>query len=406
MAHSGSNGTTQQVVIVGGGSAGLTVAARLAHSAPAKQGRLKIQVIDPAQTHDYQPLWTLVGAGVLSREETRRLEADVIPHGVEWIQDAVSEFVPDQNVVVTKGGRRLNYDALVVAAGIQIDWGKVKGLEGNIGKNGICSNYSYDTVNTTWDAIQSFKGGDAVFTHPATPIKCGGAPQKIMYLADDAFRRAGVRDKARIHFYSGDPSIFKSEPYAKTLMKVIERKGIESPHFKHSLKEIRVDSREAIFDDLATNTEVVQKFDLLHVTPPMSSPDFIKKSPLAASSGWVDVDKFTCRHTKFPNVFALGDCSSLPTSKTGAAIRKQAPIVVTNLLDMLNGRELTAKYDGYTSCPLVTGYGSLILAEFDYELKPVESFPFDQNKERWSMYMLKRHVLPALYWHGMLKGRA
>jgi sulfide:quinone oxidoreductase len=401
MSNDLSNGSAQRVVIVGGGSAGISVAARL-----VRHRHLRVQVVDPSETHDYQPLWTLVGAGVLPREAARKREADVMPRGVEWVKDAVTEFDPDRRIVFTRGGRRLEYDILVVAAGIQLDWNKIKGLGGHMGKFGICSNYSYETVNTTWEAIRNFKGGDAVFTHPATPIKCGGAPQKIMYLADDAFRRQGVRDKARIHFYSGDPAIFKSEHYAKTLLGVIARKGIEPPHFKHNLKEVRVESREAIFDDLVANKEVVQKFDLLHVTPPMSAPDFIKRSPLAASSGWVEVDKHTCRHVRFPNVFALGDCSNLPTSKTGAAIRKQAPTVAANVLDVLAGREPSAKYDGYTSCPLVTGYGRLILAEFDYDLKPKETFWFDQNKERWSMYMLKRHLLPVLYWKGMLKGNA
>ena len=393
--------SARSVVIVGGGSAGISVAARLAKSG----ANLRIAVVDPSETHDYQPLWTLVGAGVLPREAARRREVDLIPPGVEWVREAVAEFDPDAHAVVTASGKRLSYDILVVAAGLQLDWGKVKGLEGNIGRNGICSNYAFETVNSTWAAIQSFKGGDAVFTHPATPIKCGGAPQKIMYLADDAFRRQGVRDRARIHFYSGEAAIFKVEPYANALLEVIKRKEIEAPRFKHNLKEVRVDAREAVFDDLATNTEVVQKFDLLHVTPPMSAPDFIKRSPLAASSGWVEVDKHTCRHVRHPDVFALGDCSSLPTSKTGAAIRKQAPVVAANILDVVAGREPRARYDGYSSCPLVTGYGSLILAEFDYDLKPQESFPFDQSKERLSMYMLKRHILPLLYWKGMLKGR-
>jgi sulfide:quinone oxidoreductase len=395
-----SSAKPRNVVIVGGGSAGISVAARLA------KANATVTIIDPSETHDYQPLWTLVGAGVLPREAARRPERDLIPHGVQWVREAVTGFEPDAKTVVTSNGRRIAYDVLVVAAGLQLDWGKVKGLEGNIGLNGICSNYAFETVNTTWDAIRTFKGGDAVFTHPATPIKCGGAPQKIMYLADDAFRRQGVRGQSRIHFYSGEPSIFKVEKYAAQLRAVIERKGIEPPHFKHNLVEVRADAREAVFEDLDAKREVVQRFDLLHVTPPMSSPDFLKKSPLAAATGWVEVDKFTCRHTRFPEIFALGDCSNLPTSKTGAAIRKQAPVVATNVLDVLAGREPTAKYDGYTSCPLVTGYGSLILAEFDYDLKPAESFPFDQSKERRSMYMLKRWLLPQLYWHGMLKGRA
>lgn len=399
--HQSQKPVSHRVVIVGGGTAGISVAARL-----ARVRGIDVELIEPSETHDYQPLWALVGAGVLRREKARRRESDLIPRGVRWRRDAVASFDPDRSTLTTRRGDVVGYDILVVAAGIQLDWKKIKGLEGNIGRHGICSNYSFDTVESTWDAIRNFRGGDAVFTHPATPIKCGGAPQKTMYLADAAFRRQGVRDAARIQFYSGEPLIFKVDRYAKALNKVILRMGIEAPHFRHNLKEVRVETREAIFDDLDHGTEVVQHFDLLHITPPMSAPDFIKASPLAAATGWVEVDKLSCRHTRFPNVFALGDCSSLPTSKTGAAIRKQAPVVVANVRAVLDGRKPDATYDGYTSCPLVTDYGSLILAEFDYDGKPSETFPFDQSKERWSMYMLKRHLLPQLYWHGMLKGRA
>ncbi len=389
-------------LILGGGCAGITVAARLCRA--GHEGA--VAIVDPSEKHYYQPLWTLVGAGAATREETQRDESSLIPAGAQWIRDAVSEFDPEHNTVRLRGGGALSYDFLVVALGIQVNWGAVKGLRDALGKGGVCSNYSYDSVNYTWELIRSFPGGDAVFTHPATPIKCGGAPQKIMYLAEDAFRRQGVRDKSRIHFFIGEPTIFKVEKYAKALNAVIERKGIGKPHFRHSLTELRAESREAVFQDLEANKEVVQHYDMIHVTPPQGPPDVIKSSALANAAGWVDVDKETLRHSKFPNVFALGDCSSLPTSKTGAAIRGQAPILVSNLLAATGGKDPAAKYDGYTSCPLVTGYGSLILAEFGYDLLPHETFPFDQGKERWSMYQLKRHVLPALYWHGMLKGRA
>ena len=403
MSNTNSTGSSGRphVLVIGGGSAGISVAARLLRA----RGAPRVTIVDPRDTHDYQPLWTLVGAGVLPREQTRRQMKDLIPAGAQWVRAGAETIDPDARTVRTSDGQTLSYDILVVAAGLQIDWGAVKGLEGNVGRNGICSNYAWETVNSTWEAIRSFKGGHAVFTQPSTPIKCGGAPQKIMYLADEAFRRQGVREGSHVHFYTATGGIFSVEKYAASLRKVVERKGIET-HFKHDLIEVRADAREAVFRNLADNSEVVQPFDLLHVTPPMSAPDFLKKSPLAAQTGWVEVDKLTLQHVRFPQVFALGDCSNLPTSKTGAAIRKQAPIVAGNIMEVLAGRAPTGKYDGYTSCPLVTGYSSLILAEFNYELKPCETFPFDQSKERWSMYQLKRHVLPALYWHGMLRGRA
>ncbi|MBM4112481.1 MAG: NAD(P)/FAD-dependent oxidoreductase, partial [Phycisphaerae bacterium] len=372
------------ILILGGGAAGLTVAARLCRA--GQRGR--VVVVEPSETHDYQPMWTLVGAGVSSREAVRKRETDLIPRGASWVKDAVAAIDPASNAVTLKSGARVTYDWLVVALGLQVNWDGVKGLRAALGRNGVCSNYSFETVNLTRDAIRAFKGGDAVFTHPATPIKCGGAPQKIMYLADDAFRRAGVREKSKIHFYIGEPVIFKAEKYAKALLGVIARKGIEPPRYRHHLVEVRLDSREAVFEDLEAKKEIVQRFDLLHVTPPQGPLDVAKQSGLGNAAGWIDVDKETCRHVKFANVFSLGDASSLPTSKTAAAIRKQAPVLVKHLLAAIGGASAAEKYDGYTSCPLVTGYGKLILAEFGYDLQPLETFPFDQGKERLSMYWL------------------
>lgn len=388
------------VVIVGAGTGGITVAARLKNESPD----LDVAIVDPRTEHCYQPLLTLVGAGVVEKSTTVRPQQDYIPRGVTWIRDAVVSFDPEKSQVHLKGGDTITYDQLVVAAGIQLDWEKIEGLAGNVGKDGICSNYDFDTVEQTWRFIRDFRGGNAVFTFPSTPIKCAGAPQKIMYLADDAFRRSGVREKTRIVFASAGGAIFGVKKYAEALQKVVERKEIET-RFRRDLVAVRPKSKEAIFRHLDTGEEEILPYDLLHVAPPQSAPDFIKQSPLAGEGGWVEVDKYTLQHVRFPNVFSLGDCSSLPTSRTGAAIRKQAPVLVENLLSLRAGEALEARYDGYASCPLVTGYGKLILAEFDYEGRPAESFPFDQAKERYSMYALKLHGLPAMYWNGMLRGR-
>lgn len=389
------------VVIVGGGTAGITVAAQLTRS---WFRRRDVAVIEPSDKHYYQPLWTLVGAGLASKEVTERAEASVIPRSVTWIRDAVVEFLPEQNAIRTRDGKTVTYDWLVVGAGLQINWDKIPGLTESIGKNGVCSNYSYGTVDSTWEAIRNFRGGNAVFTNPSGAVKCGGAPQKIMYLADDRFREAGIRDKTKIIYASALPNIFAVEPYRATLERVVERKAIDC-RFRHELVEIRSESKEAVFKNLDTHELVTLPYDLLHVTPPMGPPSFIAGSPVADKDGWVDVDQVTLRHKRFDNMFALGDCSNLPTSKTGAAIRKQAPVVVRNLLAAMQKQPLPAKYDGYTSCPLVTGIGKLVLAEFNYKKEPDESFPVDQSQERWSMWLLKRYFLPLMYWHGMLKGR-
>ena len=391
-----------QVLVVGGGTGGISVAARLRNEPNAPE----VAIIEPSEKHYYQPIWTLVGGGVFPKEVSERDEADFIPEGATWIQDAVESFDPKNNRVTTKDGREIGYDYLVVAAGIQIDWDAIPGLAAAVGKpdTGVCSNYSYRTVESTWQNLQAFKGGTAIFTQPNTPIKCGGAPQKIMYLSDDHFRRSGVRDKTNVIFASASGGIFSVPKYANSLNRVIARRGIET-RYQHNLVELHPSNRQAVFERLDTGERVTLDYDMIHVTPPQSAPDFIKQSPLADEGGWVDVNKHTLQHNRFPNVFALGDASNLPTSKTGAAIRKQAPTLATNLMAAINGVPMPASYDGYTSCPLVTGYGRLILAEFDYDGNPKESFPFDQSRERYSMYVLKAYGLPEMYWHGMLRGR-
>lgn len=390
------------VLICGGGTAGITVGAQLL----LEPNPPSVGIIEPSDKHYYQPLWTLVGGGVFPKEDSQREEKDFIPRGADWIRDRVGSFDPDQNAVTLERGERVTYGRLVVALGIQINWHSIPGLTDVLGKPGagVCSNYSYETVDSTWEAIRSFKGGRAIFTEPITGVKCGGAPQKIMYLAEDYFRRNRIRDRCEVMFCNAKAKHFSCDYYTPTLLEICDARGIQI-NYKTDLVELRGESREAVFRDVESGQERVLSYDMIHVTPPMGAPDVIRSSPLADDAGWVDVDKHSLRHVRYNNVFALGDCSNLPTSKTGAAIRKQAPTVVQNILADRAGREATARYDGYTSCPVVTGYGRLVLAEFDYTKGPCESFPFDQNRERYSMYALKAYALPRMYWHGMLRGR-
>ena len=389
----------QRIVVIGAGAGGLGVASRLAHA-----GAGRITLVDPAEVHYYQPLWTFVGGGVFPREQSMRPMRELVPPGVEWVKQAVVEFRPAESRVVTRDGNHLDYDFLVVAPGLQINWGAIPGLKETLGRNGVCSNYSYESVNSTWETLQRLTAGRALFTFPTTPIKCAGAPLKAMFLAEDYLRRTGRRAQCEVVYQCGVGAIFRAPKYAAELVKLAAAREIHV-NYKRELVAVRGEEREAVFRDTDSGAESSERFDMLHVAPPMGPPDVIRASDLADAGGWVDVNRETLQHVRYPNVFSLGDASNLPTSKTAAAIRAQAPVLVQNLLASAAGRAQRARYDGYTSCPLVTGYGRLMLAEFDYDLQPKETFPFDQACERRSMYLLKKHVMPTLYWRALLQGR-
>lgn len=394
-----------QVLIIGGGNAGISTAAQLLR----KNKKLQIGIIEPSEKHYYQPAWTLVGAGIFDIRKTIREEASVIPKNVNWIKEAAVSFEPETNKVMTAEGNSYSYDYLVLAPGIQLNWTAISGLKETIGKNDVTSNYSFQYAPYTFDCVKNIKPGDCIlFTAPATPVKCGGAPQKVMYMTADYLRKKGILKDVSLEFVSGGSMLFGVKKYADTLQKIVDKYGI-ALHFKHDLVKIDGEEKLATFrlmDGLGGVT-VTKKFDMIHVTPPQSAPDFIRNSVLADTNGWMDVDKFTLQHKRYTNIFGLGDVTNTPNAKTGAAIRKQVPVLVKNIMALIeNKTELPAKYSGYGSCPLTVGYGKLVLAEFGYDNKVMETFPFDQSKPSWLMWLLKKYILPWLYWNKILKGTA
>jgi sulfide:quinone oxidoreductase len=393
-----------KIVIVGGGSAGLTVAARL-----RRQGQADVAVVDPASTHYYQPLWTLVGGGRAPVEASARPQSTVMPKGVAWIRQAAVGVDPEVREVALDDGSTVGYDYLVMCPGIQLDWEKITGLGQTLGRDGVSSNYLYELAPATWNFIRETRSGTAVFTMPSGPIKCAGAPQKIAYLAADYWREQGVLGRMDIHLVLPTPGMFGVKEFSDILVGVAKRYGI-TVHLKSEAIGVNPDAREVTIADRANGTESTLGYDVMHMVPPQSAPDWVKKSPLADPAdpaGYVEIDRHTMRHTRYPDVFALGDAGSSPNSKTGAAIRKQAPVVVANLVDAMAGRPPGARYDGYASCPLTTSRHAMLLAEFDYSMKPTPSIPMiDTIRERRDMWYLKRYGLPALYWQGMLRGVA
>ena len=430
--------THHQILVIGGGSAGIMVAAQLLRQKNAKD----IAIIEPADTHYYQPAWTLVGAGTYDYDKTARPMSTIIPKGATWIKDKATGFDPENNTVRTENKGDITYDYLVVAPGLVYDFSLVPGLGDAIDKGVVCSNYT--DPKHTWNVVKNFKGGTALFTQPTTPIKCGGASQKIMYLAENHFKKRGVSKKTDIVFATGGTVIFGVKKIAKTLMEVVDRKDINL-RFHHKLVAVDGDKQIAWYElgkDVTAGGCVVMEgnqnfslddtfqynykdvkvsrdgdrygihYDMLHTAPPSTAPKFITESSLVNDAGWLNVDHQTMQHNQYSNIFGLGDVAALPTAKTGAAIRKQVPIVVDNLdLLMKNNTMGSMAYNGYSSCPLVTDYGKMVLAEFDYDNnftpdpKLKRMLISDSSKEHWKLWMLKKYGLPYLYWNKMMKGQ-
>lgn len=405
---------SQKIVIVGGGSAGIGVAAMLKN-----EGMKDVVIVEPAQTHYYQPLWTLVGAGIKDHRDSEKPMKDVIPRGVTWVNKAVASFEPEQNRVTLSDGSQVDYDYLVVAAGIQIDWKKIPGVEDALRKpdSGVVSIFDYNYSEKTWKTFEAVKRSAKrmLFTMPTTPIKCAGAPQKIMWLLEDTLREQGLREGVSVEFWVPGGAMFGIKRYADQLEEIRKERGVVAS-FKQELVGVDSEKKVAIFKNVDTNETTEQPFDLLHVVPPMSAPDFIKASPLANAGGWVDVNRNTLQSTKYSNVFGIGDCTSTPNSKTAAAITAQAPVLVHNLVAKIANKPLDGSYNGYASCPLIVKKNRVILAEFGYDGKIMESF--DSNTGKFPMcmcgqqgalqqrffYWLKEQFFPFAYWTMWTRG--
>ncbi len=392
-----------QVLIAGGGTAGITVAASLRRRAPG----LDIAIVEPADHHYYQPAFTLVGAGETALADTRRDVAALVPAGVRLIRTAAAAFRPEANSVDLANGDTVTYDWLVVATGIGLDLDRVAGLKESLGANGVCSNYSPAYAEYTWRCVQDLKpGARAVFTQPPLPFKCPGAPQKAVYMTADYLQGKGRLAGSTLEFYVHGPAIFGVPFFARELTKVVARYGVAAK-FQHNLVAVDGPGKKATFEIVGGDRQgekIEVGFDMLHVSPPQSAPAAVKASPLANAAGWVDVNQNTMRHVKFANVFSLGDVCSTPNSKTAAAVRKQSPVVVRNLLHAMANHEVEAGYDGYASCPLTTARGKAILAEFVYGGKVTPTLPLNPALERWVNWWIKKTGLPLFYWHYMLKG--
>ena len=391
---------SHDIVIVGGGAAGISAAASLLRRRPG----LDIVIVEPSDTHYYQPGFTLVGAGIFMPEQLRRPTASLIPKGATWLRTSAKAFDPQLDNVILEDGRRLRYRLMIVATGNRLEFDAIEGLSETLGKHGVTSNYRSDLAPYTWELVRALAMGRALFTQPPMPIKCAGAPQKAMYLSCSEWERHGRLDAIDVEFHSAGAVLFGVAAYVPALEKTVERYGI-GVHLGSNLIAVDGPSKTAVFKSEVG--EISRHFDMLHVTPPQKGGKVVTDSELADTAGYVDVDQATLRHKRFPNVMALGDAGNMPNAKTAAAVRKQAPVVAVNALAILDGQPPTAAYDGYGSCPLTVEKGKVILAEFGYGGALQPSFPtwlIDGTNPSRLAWILKKNLLPPIYWDAMLKG--
>ncbi len=400
-----SSSSQYNVVVVGGGSAGIATAASMLK----RNTKISLAIIEPSGDHYYQPGWTMVGGGAFSPEYTHRKEKHLIPKRAEWIQSAVTVFDPDKNALLTADGQEVRYDVLIVCPGIDLNWKAIDGLPEALGKNGVTSNYRFDLAPYTYQLVKGMRSGRALFTQPPMPIKCAGAPQKSMYLSCSNWEKEGVLSDIDIQFHNAGAVLFGVKEYVPALMEYVERYNAHL-NLQSNLVAVNGEAQMATFEQKhgKETRRVEEHFDMIHVVPPQVAPCFIRSSPLAGEGGFVDVDPATLRHTKYANIFSLGDACSAPNAKTMAAVRKQAPVVAVNALAALDGKSPVADYDGYGSCPLTVERGKVVLAEFGYGSKLLPSFPhwlIDGTRPSRLSWLLKDTILPPVYWYGMLKGR-
>lgn len=409
-----------KIVIIGGGAAGISMAARL----KSWLDKPDITLIDPSDRQFYQPGFTLIASGVYQPDDVWRKQEDCIPNDIKWIKDSVAAVDPVWNQVTTKNNGKIAYDFLVLTPGIQINWEKVEGItQATLGQGNAHSIYDFEGAQKTWKAIQEFSktGGRGIYTDTYTKHKCGGAPKKICLLTEHYTRKQGTRETVDLNFYTASKELYDVPFFTPRLLEIYKERNIPI-NLNVRVKGVDTAAKQVHFEKIETvgdqkvYTPFVEDYDFLHFTPPMSAPDFVREAGLGwtegklAADAWVMVDKETLVHKTYPNIVSLGDVAGIPTSKTSAAIRKQVPIAAKNLISLMEGKEPAEKYDGYAACPIVTDYGHVLLCEFNYKKEAQNSFPFtllDTSKEQWAAWLLmKVYFLKPMYFYGMLNGWA
>lgn len=390
------------IVVIGGGNGGLSVAGRL-----ARYGIDDIVVIEPRTHHLYQPLFSHVAGGTARASQARRPQQTVISRGVDWVQDAVVSVDADAHLVTLASGSTVGYDHLIVASGMRRRWDLVPGLPEAIATPAVASHYEYALVAKASRLLKNLREGTAIFTEPAGPASCAGASQKPMYLACDYWRATGVLDRIRVVLVVPSPTIFGIPAIDAELDRKIAEYGIEV-RYSSELAAVEPDEQIAVITTAEGEERI--HYDVLNAVPPQRAPRWIEESGLSspAAEGFAAVDPRTLRHGKYPDVWALGDSAHTTNSKSGGALRSQTKVLADNLRAVLRGDSASSRYDGYSVAPFTVSRGTVVFAEFDDQGRQKPTVPFWPGlaRERRLTWVFDRHILPWVYWHLILKGRA
>ncbi|TQS91303.1 NAD(P)/FAD-dependent oxidoreductase [Arthrobacter sp. TS-15] len=393
-----------EVVIIGGGNGGLSLAARL-----KRYGVQDIAIIEPKEHHLYQPLFSHIAGGRAQVKEAVRSQESVTPMGVAWIKDKAANVDAKANSVTLASGSEVTYEHLVLCPGLQYNWDAVPGLaEAVHSPYGSC-HYEFELAPKLWTLLSSMRSGTVIFTMPSGPVKCAGASQKPMYLACDYWKEQGVLDNIRVVMVQPYPTVFGIPEVDRELDRKIAEYGIEL-RTNSELVAVNPASRTATIRNNADNTSEDLSYDVLNAVPPQSAPDWLKATDLPAvgdEHGFVEVDTRTLRHPRYPNVWSLGDAAGTANSKAGGALRKQAKVLAKNLLSARKGEPLSQKYNGYSVCPFTVSRNTVVFAEFDHHYQPMPTIPKVATwKESRLSWWVDRDMFPQVYWHLILKGRA
>ncbi len=424
MTEGSTRNRHHDVVIVGGGNAGISLAARL-----RRDGCTDIAVIDPRTVHRYAPLLSYVGGGEAELAETKRPQYSVIPDGVRWYRHQVIDVDPSTRTVITEDGLVVTAGDLVLCPGVVADWDHVPGSREAVFSDRGASNYVDERAPYTWELIQRFRGGRAVFVVADGPVPCAGAALKPLFLAADHWRRHGVLPDVTITAIVPWPTIFGIPTVDAELTAAADRFGI-TVRTATRVQRIQVATRtltlsggaEAAADGGVGGGVAAGSlgYDLLHYVPRHRAPDWLADADLARSvegatgdgtavtdsvAGMIDVDPLTLAHRRHPAIWGLGDAADVAASRSGGALRKQVGVVADNIARRRKNRPYV-HYDGYSTAPITVARDRLVLAEFDRTGTITPSVPLvDLTRTRWSTWAYDRYLQPQLYWHNILKGR-